>query len=86
MQGTILARGCMAAAAVRGDERKPVQGTKHSMREDWIAGISLSVGQTRYSCNWSHLISRGLAVQRGDAAHLGQCKRWMTPSGKVHRP
>ena len=28
MQGTILARGCMAAAAVRGDEREPVRGTE----------------------------------------------------------
>ena len=27
MHGTILARGCMAAAAVRGEDLEPVQGT-----------------------------------------------------------
>ena len=27
MHGTILARGCMAAAAVRGEDLDPVQGT-----------------------------------------------------------
>ncbi len=41
MQGTILARGCMAAAAVRGDDLEPAQDMEQLIRRCPLSRLML---------------------------------------------